>query len=65
MLILFRKCSTARPAEVNLLQLKWLFTPKKLLLVLVKHCLGPNNPAELRQPIQLNSFLVYILIFPI
>lgn len=28
MLILFRKCSTARAAEVNLLCLKLLFTPK-------------------------------------
>lgn len=28
MLILFRKCSTARPAEVNLLCLKLLFTPQ-------------------------------------
>lgn len=36
-----------------------LFAPKKFLLVLVKHCLDPNNPAELRQPVQLNSFLVY------
>lgn len=27
--------------------------------MLVKHCLDPNDPAELRQPVQLHSFLVY------